>query len=110
MVRIDPVGERVLDLSGIDTARSKTSLLTEIRHTSAPNCADKYAPDRADPADTFSCALSTQSFNTIAVQKLERAQCLHQACISRMASSRCLLALRARSDRPDVILRSRMQR
>ena len=38
MVRIDPVGERVLDLSGIDTARSKTSLLTEIRHVGAELC------------------------------------------------------------------------
>ena len=56
--RARPVGDRHCTVQDLPVDR--------IRQTSTPNYPDEYAPDRADPTDTFSCALGTQSFNTVA--------------------------------------------
>lgn len=74
MVRIDPVGERVLERSGIVTAWSSTSLRTHRYKslTSHNNNDDVHVPDCADPSDAFSRAFGSKPLNSVAVHQLER--------------------------------------
>ena len=120
MVRIEPVGERVLERSGIDTARSSTSLHIQKRHVRNIRSANEMlmdVPDRTDPSHPLPRALRTKPLNPIRVQQLEGAQRLHQAHLpnndlpwSNTISSSSLLALHPRGDSADVVLRGRMHR
>lgn len=115
-MRIEPVGERVLERSGIDTTRSSTSLQTRPLAPTLSVCENYHdAPDCANPSHSLARTLRTKPLDSVGIKQLERAQGLHQAHIrarrlSPTPTRRCLFALHPRGHRADVILRRWVQR